>query len=183
MARSSGTIVAGLTAAALTTVAWFAYQASAAGPEKPDGDRPAATAAEKPHRPAPEREAHPVPADSGRGLRVVYSLGEQRVWLVGVDGKAVRTYRVAASAVAPPAGTHTVTSRTAVTRGSDGVQVEHVVRFATVGTVHIGFSAAADGALPRGEPQAGTGGIRERGADGTALWKFAKLGTKVVVVA
>ena len=175
--------MAGLTAAALTTVAWFAYQASAAAPETPRGDRPAATATGKPHKPAPKPEAHPVPADSGRGQRVVYALGEQRVWLVGKDGKAVRTYRVAPSAVAPPAGTHTVTSRTAVTRGSDGVQVEHVVRFATVGTVHVGFSAAADGALPQGEPQAGTGGIRERGADGAALWKFAKNGTRVVVVA
>lgn len=175
--------MAGLTAAALTIVAWFGYQAAATAPKKPAGDRPAATATDKARKPAPKREAHPVPADSGRGMRVVYALGERRVWLVGADGKALRTYRVAPSAVAPPAGTHTVTSRTAVTRGSDGVQVEHVVRFATVGTVNIGFSAAADGSLPQGEPQAGTGGIRERSADGAALWKFAKIGTKVVVVA
>lgn len=182
VARSSSTIVAGLTAAALTTVAYFAYQAAATAPEeRPASNRSAQKTTDKP-KPEPSRTAHPVPQNSGQGKRVVYSPAKERVWLVAADGKVQRTYRVAPSAVAPPAGEHTVTSRTDATRGSDGVQIEHVVRFAQVGGVYIGFSAAAEGALPTGDPQAGTGGIRERKADGAALWKFATVGTKVVVV-
>jgi hypothetical protein len=184
---SSGTIVAGLTAAALAAVAFLAYQASASAPAgslKPRPDSSATT--ERPGSSAGsdnKQPRHPVPAGSGSGVRVVYALGERRVWLVGQDERVTRTFKVTPSSVSPPPGQYAVTSRSARIPGSDGVTVEHVVRFTSVDGVVIGFSAAVDGSLP--EPGAGqkTGGIRENRADGKAMWSFAAIGTKVVVVA
>jgi hypothetical protein len=133
--------------------------------------------------PSPKAAVHPLPAHSGNGLRVVYSLGQNRVWLVGTDGELSRTFPVAPGTVDPAQATYTVTSRTKIGTGGDGVAIEHVVRFATSGGVIIGFSAAQDGSLPSPDPSVKTGGIRERRADGTALWSLATIGTKVVVVA
>jgi hypothetical protein len=112
----------------------------------------------------------------------VYSLGERRVWLVGSDGKVVRTYKVAPSPVDPLPGTYRVTSRTKRITGSDGVPIEHVVLFTTLGTAVIGFSAALDGSTPDPNSPKKTGGIRSSREDAEVMWKFAMTGAKVVVV-
>ena len=47
----------------------------------------------------------------------------------------------------------------------------------------IGFSAAVDGVDAGARtPQSKTGGIRVTPADGDAMWAFATIGAKVVVV-
>ena len=73
-------------------------------------------------------------------------------------------------------------SRSKRVTGSDGVPVEHVVRFASVDGTVIGFSAALDGSVPQLDPKVRTGGVRETRADGAAMWRFATIGRKVVVV-
>ncbi|MEU5049652.1 hypothetical protein [Streptomyces sp. NPDC021096] len=197
MARSSsGVIVAALTAAALAGVGFLAVQAEAA-PDRPASAHAAGKdssgkakdqgqdASDKGKADAGQDQgaANPVPANSGSGLRVVYALAQKRVWLVGSDDKATRTFEVAPSAVNPPPGTYAVTSRDANVTGSDGTPIEHVVRFhRNAAGVVFGFSAAVDGSSPKPAPGAKTGGIRETPADGQAMWEFAVNHTKVVVV-
>jgi hypothetical protein len=184
MARiSPGTIVAGLTAAALAAIAALAVQASGAAPIARQGNPggAAASPSTSSSQSTAKAKANALPGGSGSGLRVVYSLGEDRVWLVDAAGKATRTFVVTPGTVDPALGSYTVTSRPAPGVGGDGVSIEHVVRFAKNGVV-IGFSAAQDGSLPTPNPALKTGGIREKRADGAALWNTAVTGTKVVVV-
>ncbi|MER5935627.1 hypothetical protein [Streptomyces sp. NPDC002054] len=185
MARSSSGIVAGLTAAAVAVVGFLAYQASASAPERP------ATAARQPVNPAPPQPAAPqdpakpvaLPENSGTGKRVVYSVGLKRVWLVeAAAGAAPRSFPVVPSTVHPKPGSYVVGSRSGAVTGSDGVPIEHVVRFASNQNVVIGFSARVDGATPAPDAAKKTGGIRMTRADGDAMWAFAMVTSKVVVV-
>lgn len=181
MARSSSGFVAGLTVAAIVAVGFLAYQASAHVPDtlgRPQPKKsPSATAPKSPSRKNPAA----LPGASGSGERVVYALDTDRVWLVGADGKVQRTFQVTPGTVDPLPGTYAVTSRTAASPGSDGKPVEHIVRFATHQGTVIGFSAAVDGSTPGPDTSKKLGGIRESRADGTAMWEFATLGTKIVV--
>ncbi|WP_419997251.1 hypothetical protein [Streptomyces boninensis] len=185
---SSGKVVAALTASALAVVGILAYQAAAA----PD-PVPAKAGGSSSGSPSPSGSgetggtdtgaAKRVPAASGKGERVVYSLSGKRVWLVGGNEKIVRSFSVAPSNVSPEPGTYKVQTRSQKVTGSDGVPIEHVVRFANVGAVVIGFSAAVDGSMPKKQaPGMKTGGIRSERADGDAMWKFATVGVPVVVV-
>ncbi|MFJ4435401.1 hypothetical protein [Streptomyces sp. NPDC088923] len=191
--RSSG-IVAGLTAAALAGIGFLTFQANASAPDH---------LAKAPHSPSAspspsagasgsggqgkkgnggKKAEAAVPADSGTGKRVVYALGAKRVWLVDESGKASRTFEVTPSTVDPAPGTYSVTSRAVGVLGSDGVRIVKVVRFAVTEGVAIGFSAAADGSTPQPDPGSRTGGVRESLKDADAMWDFADLGSKVVVV-
>ncbi|MEV5431225.1 hypothetical protein [Streptomyces sp. NPDC052701] len=183
MAGISSGIVAGLTAAALATVGFLAHRASTtvpAGLGAPHADAsPSAVVPKAPRRKTP---AAALPAGSGGGERIVYALGADRVWLVGDGDRVRRTFEVFPSEVDPAPGGYAVTSRAKAVTGSDGIPVEHVVRFATVDGVSVGFSAAVDGSTPRPAPGVLTGGIRETREDGAAMWRFATIGRKVVVV-
>ncbi|WP_328723795.1 hypothetical protein OHT52_18550 [Streptomyces sp. NBC_00247] len=178
--------MAGLTAAAVAAVAFLAYQASANAPDSVADVSASASApasAKKPEtKPVPTVDPLAVPAGSGTGLRVVYALKDKRVWLVGEDGKASRTFQVVPSSVSPAPGSYAVYSRTGTVTGSDGVPIEHVVRFAEVDETVIGFSAAQDGSLPTPDPTLKTGGVRMTRKDADALWSFATVSVKVVVV-
>ncbi|QKW51850.1 hypothetical protein [Streptomyces buecherae] len=184
MARnSSGTIVAGLTAGAIIVVGILAYHASANAPINPNqAARPGASDSAKPKDKAKKEKSTAIPASSGTGRRVVYALSDKRVWLVGANEQAIRTYPIYPSSVSPAPGTYNVTSRSASVTGSDGVSIEHVVRFHTEGDIVFGFSAAVDGSTPDPDSSRRTGGIREKRADGAAMWTFASTGTEVVVV-
>jgi hypothetical protein len=114
---------------------------------------------------------------------VVYSLTQKRVWLVSNLGKVTRTYAVTPGTLNPSPGTYTVGARSAIGIGGDGVPIEHTVLFTSVNGVSVGFSAAQNGSLPKRGGTQKTGGIRETRADGTALWDFTLVGTKIVVVA
>ncbi|WP_217167041.1 hypothetical protein [Streptomyces sp. AC512_CC834] len=183
MASSSAGIVTGLTTAALVTVGVLAHQASVSAPadlrRTHAGSTPAPGASK-----APRDRRHPdaLPARSGKGERVVYSVDDDRVWLVGPGNKVRRTFEVTPSTVDPAPGTYTVTSRSNRVTGSDGVPVEHVVRFTSTEGVAIGFSAAVDGSTAKPDPDKRTGGIRESRANGDATWEFATIGRQVVVI-
>ncbi|WP_037899056.1 hypothetical protein [Streptomyces sp. NRRL S-350] len=185
-----GVVVTGLTLGALAVVSLLAFQAngaqSRAGAAKPTA--PVAATGTAPTA-APSASATPtvppLPATSGTGLRVVYSVGSHYVWLVDPkkNPQVAAAFPVAPGTVEPTPGSYAVYSRTATTTGTDGRQIEHVVRFAQQNGVVFGFSAAVDGATPTADPKAKTGGIRSGRAEGQLLWDFAPKDTKVVVVA
>lgn len=188
MARGSSGIVAGLTAVAVAVVAFLAYQASANAPDSVVDVSTSASAPASPKKPAAEKptptvDPLAVPAGSGTGLRVVYALKQKRVWLVGEDGTSSGTFPVVpTSSVSPPPGSYAVYSRTGAVNGSDGVPIEHVVRFTQVGDAVVGFSAAQDGSLPTPDPTLKTGGVRMTRKNADQMWSFATVGVKVVVV-
>ncbi|MDX3307719.1 hypothetical protein ACWGH3_22795 [Streptomyces sp. NPDC054884] len=180
MPSSSSTFVAGLTAAALATVGFLAFQASANAPDDLTGPRRGAPA--KPAKAPGTVASTALPDGSGVGERVVYALTADRVWLVDADGRVNRTFKVAPGSVDPLPGSYSVGSRSGAITGTDGTPIEHVVRFTEVDGVTIGFSAALDGSLPQPDPRVRTGGIRESVADGDAMWAFATIGRRVDVV-
>ncbi|MET9126002.1 MULTISPECIES: hypothetical protein [unclassified Streptomyces] len=183
MASSSSGIVAGLTAAAVAVVGFLAYQASANAPDHLARTR-AGTSPEASTSKAPRDRKDPaaLPGNSGTGERVVYSIDDDRVWLVGENDRTQRTFAVTPGTVDPVVGTYDVTSRGRIVTGSDGAQIEHVVRFTVVDGIVIGFSAARDGSTSAPDPRKKLGGIRESRADGDAMWTFATVGVKVVVI-
>lgn len=186
MARGSSGIVAALTAAAVAAVGFLAYQASANVPDDLGAAKPKASSSSPATggnaRPKPKKDPLAVPAASGTGMRVVYALGDRRVWLVDAGNKSTRTFKVMPSAVQARPGVYQVTSRSGRVTGSDGVPIEHVVRFATNNDVAIGFSAAQDGSMESPDPTLKAGGVRMSRADGNAVWTFATVGVKVNVV-
>ncbi|MFG2618421.1 hypothetical protein ACGFXC_12425 [Streptomyces sp. NPDC048507] len=184
MARSSSGIVAGLTAAAIAAIGFLGWQASATAPAHPVRTAPKAPAADQNQAPAKQdpAKATALPADSGTGTRVVYSVSQKRVWLVAEDGRDPRSFAVVPSTVHPLPGTYVVGSRSGTVTGTDGVPIEHVVRFATTDGITVGFSARVDGTMPAPDPAKKAGGIRMARADGDAMWAFATINSKVVVV-
>ncbi|MDH6120553.1 hypothetical protein [Kitasatospora sp. GAS204B] len=181
--------VAGLTLSAMALVALLAVQAdgtagraSAAQPPPNAGTAPAGS-------PTPSADASPsappLPKSAeGSTLRVVYSLSAKEVWLV--DPKKTpeiqAAFPVVPGSVNPAPGSYTVYSRAPAGAGTDGKQIEHVVRFTQQGGVVFGFSAALDGSTAPADPKVKTGGIRFDRADGQTLWDFAPDGTRVQVV-
>lgn len=177
--------VTGLTAGAIVVVGALTVKAEqgphpTAATAKPSA---AASADAKPSAsPSPTPTAAPVPDASGTGRRIVYSLGQDRVWLVDADDAARRTFTVWPGTVDPASGSYTVSLRKDATTGSDGVQIEHIIYFSARSGVNIAFSNAVDGSSPPPASGTRTGGIRMPKADGAALWAFGATGTNVRVV-
>ncbi len=133
-----------------------------------------------------------LPEGSGTGKRVVYSESRQRVWLVNEDEQIERTYLVSGSVydnLEP--GAFNVYSRSEDAWGvDDSGSMKYFVRF-TEGDngAAIGFHdiPIKDGVAAQTEAQLGTplshGCVRQRRSDAIALWKFAPLGTSVIVTA
>ncbi|MEU8935729.1 hypothetical protein AB0D30_38310 [Streptomyces sp. NPDC048409] len=178
--------VTGLTAGATVAVVFLAVQADKGPHPTAAAVRPSASASAGAHPSASPKppKAPDVPAASGTGRRVVYSLGAKRVWTVDASDKATRTFTVWPGTVSPDPGTYTISKTLSATTGSDGVQIEHVLYFAAKSGLSVAFSNAADGSSP--PPAAAdkqTSGIRMRKADGAALWTFGtEPNTKVTVV-
>lgn len=131
-----------------------------------------------------------LPAASGTGRRVVFDMAAQRVWLVAADDRVRRTYLVSGSVTDNlDPGTYAVYSRSRHAWGiDDSGTMQYMVRFTRGERAAIGFH---DIPVHRGEPvqtaaQLGTpqshGCIRQLRRDARALWNFAPLGTKVVVL-
>ena len=176
--------VTGLTVGAIAAVAALGVQADKGPHPKVAAARPSASASASAHpKPTKSAQATAVPDGSGTGRRMVYSLGQKRVWLVDASDASRRTFAVWPGSVSPDPGTYTVSIRTrgAIT-GSDGVKIEHIVYFATKSGVNIAFSNAVDGSSPPPVSGIQTGGVRMRTADGGAVWTFGSADTKVVVV-
>jgi lipoprotein-anchoring transpeptidase ErfK/SrfK len=135
-------------------------------------------------------EALAVPTDSGEGRRVVFDQSAQRVWLVGREGRVLRTYLVSGSVednLDP--GTYEVYSRSVRAWGiDDGGTMKYMVRFTHGERAAIGFHdiPVKDGEKVQSRSELGTalsgGCIRQWRPDAKALWEFAPLGTTVVVV-
>jgi hypothetical protein len=181
VAIKAGTLVSGLTAAAMVVIAVLAAQASGSAPKTPA----AAHSATPPKKSAPAKpkpKTYPLPLHSGIGKRVVYSIAAKRVWLVDDGNKVVRTYAVVAGNVAPSKGLHHVFFRRATGTGGDGKQVEHTVLFAMTGGVNVGFSAAVDGSLTKPDPAKQNAAIRATRADTAAMWQFATVGSAINVL-
>ena len=151
----------------------------------PDGDRGSTTSGVV--------DPAAVPSDSGSGRRVVFSQHSQRVWLLGAHHDRVkRTYLVSGSVthnLVP--GTYSVYSRSRWAVGVDDSGVmQYFVRFTQGPTgAAIGFHTipTKDGVPLQSQAQLGTpeshGCIRQATPDAVALWDFAPVGTRVVVVA
>jgi hypothetical protein len=161
----------GLTVAAAVVVA---AMPAAAAPEMPS----AVTAAG-------------LPSHSGSGRRIVYDRAQQRVWAIDAQGRVVKTHRVSGRKQLPAAGTYHVFSRSLSTYSIDNPAVtwRYMVRFAKgPGGGNIGFHEIP---TKRGRPlqspaQLGqplsAGCVRQSHADALWIWKWAGVGTKVVVV-
>lgn len=132
-----------------------------------------------------------LPRDSGSGKRVVFDMSEQRVWLVGAGGRVRRTYEVSGSRhdnLDP--GSYEVYSRSrhAVAYDHEST-MDYFVRFTKGDNAAIGFHDLPrdrDGELLQtrselGEPRS-SGCIRQARPDAVALWRYAPVGTSVVVV-
>jgi hypothetical protein len=135
-----------------------------------------------------------LPASSGTGKRVVFDISDQRVWLVDpADGEdeVERTYLVSGSLTDNlDPGSYEVYSRSERAWGiEDSGTMRYFVRFAHGDNAAIGFhDIPVDGGSPvQRVDQLGTplshGCVRQRRADAIALWRFAPLGTRVVVTA
>ena len=132
-----------------------------------------------------------LPDGSGSGRRVVFSEGRQRVWLVAADNEVRRTYLVSGSIYDNlDPGSFEVYSRSRQAWGiDDSGTMKYFVRFTQGDNAAIGFHdiPVDDGKPVQSVDQLGTplshGCVRQRRADAIALWRFAPLGTKVVVTA
>ena len=132
-----------------------------------------------------------LPAESGTGRRVVFSESEQRVWLVAAGDRVRRTYLVSGSVYDNlDPGTYAVYSRSEQAWGiDDSGSMRYFVRFTQGESAAIGFhdipvddGSPVQTAADLGTPQS-HGCIRQRRPDAIALWRFAPLGTTVVVTA
>jgi hypothetical protein len=140
---------------------------------------------------AAESASSALPADSGSGRRVVFDISEQRVWLVLDGEQAARTYLVSGSLtdnLRP--GSYAVYSRSRWATGiEDSGVMEYFVRFTRGENAAIGFHSipTKDGRALQTRDELGTpqshGCIRQAMADAKRLWRFAPIGTRVVVTA
>jgi hypothetical protein len=132
-----------------------------------------------------------VPADSGTGRRVVYSMGIQRVWMIEDDGSIYNTHRVSGRLDSPGYGTYKVWSRSTFTCSivHPDVCMRYMVRFAKKSNGNnIGFHSIPyrDGKPLQEDDQLGTplsgGCVRQVLEDAILMWDWAQLGTVVVVI-
>lgn len=184
----------------LTRPTTAATHSPAAAPRSPQAapSRPASPAA-RPSSPAARttaaraEAASALPAGSGTGKRVVVSKSRQRVWLVDAAGTVRRSYLVSGMTSQPDPGSYRVFVRQAATSSAvDDSTMKWFVGFtrgkyqgATIGFHDI--PRTPDGELEQTRAQLGTplsaGCFRQWEDDAEALWAFAPIGTRVVVVA
>ncbi len=132
-----------------------------------------------------------LPTDSGTGRRVVFSISEQRVWLVDSSETVARSYLVSGSVTDNlQPGSYSVYSRSRNAVGiDDSGTMEYFVRFTRGENAAIGFHSipVLDGSPVQTVAQLGTplshGCIRQKLDDAIQLWDFAPIGTRVVVTA
>jgi hypothetical protein len=197
-----GRIAAASGSLAVTTVALLGgagiIPLGSAGSAATNDHRPRPSAAPVPNdQPAPQKAAAParastaLPAGTGSGKRVVFSMSRQRVWLIGASGTPTSTYLVSGSLTNNlKPGRYDVYSRSRWAVGIDDSGVmEYFVRFTRGERAPIGFHSipTKNGKALQKESQLGTpqshGCIRARLADAKRLYDFAPAGTDVVVVA
>lgn len=137
-------------------------------------------------------DAPPLPPNSGTGRRIVFERAGQRVWAVDKDGTIIRSWLVSGSRYNNELpGTHKVYSKSEITTAWNGKAfLKLMVRWLKTDIGAIGFHQIPvhrdDGTVYQTEEELGTrlsGGCqRQAKEDAEFLWKFAKIGTPVVVV-
>lgn len=138
----------------------------------------------------PDQDAFPpLPAGSGEGRRIVYANAQQRVWVVGEDGRVLDSYLVSGRRGVPRPGTYRVFSKSEVAwAGHDGITMRYMVRFARGRSLAIGFHSipvTASGRPLQTEEDLGSfrsaGCVRQTLDKAIQLYLFADIGTTVVV--
>lgn len=136
-------------------------------------------------------ESVALPAKSGEGRRVVYSISHQRVWVVNKNSQVVRTFLVSGRRDRPLKGTYRVFSQSpnSFSPFEAGVTFRYMTRFAKgLQGINIGFHEIPkkNGKPMQTEGQLGTplgsGCLRSATEDAMFIYRWAKLGTQVVVV-
>ncbi|MEY3805330.1 MAG: hypothetical protein RIR69_142 [Actinomycetota bacterium] len=133
-----------------------------------------------------------LPENSGKGRRIVYDRKGQRVWAVGKDGQIVRSWLVSGSMYSNEvAGTHKVYSRSEVSTAWNGkATLKKMVRWLKTERGALGFHEIpirrSDKKVYQTEEELGlrlSGGCqRQAKEDADFMWKFATVGTPVVVL-
>ena len=131
-----------------------------------------------------------IPQESGSGEQVVYSLSEQRVWLVAEDDFLIDTYLVSGRDWMPNVGTFHVWGKSPRTTGyNPSYTMNFMVRFA-VGS-HGGNIGFHDLPLYKGRPVPTTaelgqplsgGCVRQDGYHARMMYAWTEIGTTVEVV-
>lgn len=186
-------ILLALVAGALVTVSGNAL-AQVGDPVPPPVGDPPPPEEPPPQQPPPEDQPPPppppqyppLPADSGTGRRIVYSMSEMRMWLVEENGEPSASWRVTGRAGWPRPGTYKVYSKSRWSRIRN-LRWEYMTRFAKGRRLAIGMHA-----IPftrRGPIQTeaslgtGTSGgcVRMARANAELVWNWAPIGTPVIV--
>ena len=136
-------------------------------------------------------EVAPVPIKSGTGRRIVYANRQQRVWVINADNEVIRTFPVSGMLGQPGKGTFSVFSKSPTSYSPEfaGVTFRFMTRFA-IGRNggNIGFHEIP---IRNNKPMQtvdelgafkGSGCLRSSTQDALFIYKWATLGTKVVVV-
>ncbi len=136
-------------------------------------------------------EVAPVPAKSGTGRRIVYANRQQRVWVINADNEVIRTFPVSGMLGQPGKGTFSVFSKSPTSYSPEfaGVTFRFMTRFA-IGRNggNIGFHEIP---VRNNKPMQtvdelgafkGSGCLRSSTQDALFIYRWATLGTKVVVV-
>jgi lipoprotein-anchoring transpeptidase ErfK/SrfK len=136
-------------------------------------------------------EVAPVPNKSGTGRRIVYANRQQRVWVINADNEVIRTFPVSGMIGQPGKGTFSVFSKSPTSYSPEfaGVTFRFMTRFA-IGRNggNIGFHEIP---VRNNKPMQtvdelgafkGSGCLRSSTQDALFIYRWATLGTKVVVV-
>ena len=160
-------------------------------PPPPGQPPPSEPPPEEPPPPAePVRPAYPpLPEGSGQGRRVVYSVEQQRVWLVESDEQVSASWLVSGRRGIPKPGTYQIFSRSRWSSANGGrVRMEFMLRFVKTRGLAIGFHSIPVDRRGRpiqsedelGQPRS-RGCVRQKRADAEHLWNWAPNGTTVNV--
>ena len=190
VAVADSSIVSGEDVDGLDALRWAADGAVSGGALLGAALVPTGTSATRTERESLSVTSEP-PAKSGHGQRVVFDEATQHVWLVDHTGAVLREYPVSGSLTDNlQPGSYEVYSRSRHATSFDlGSTMEFMVRFTHGNSAAIGFHSIPVDARGRrlqtlnelGTPQS-HGCIRQRRLDAKALWRFADVGTAVVVV-
>jgi lipoprotein-anchoring transpeptidase ErfK/SrfK len=136
-------------------------------------------------------EVAPVPAKSGTGRRIVYANRQQRVWVINTNNKVIRTFLVSGMLRQPGKGTFKVFSKSRASFSPEfaGVTFRFMTRFAigrNGGNVGFHEIPLRYGKLMQTVDELGafkgSGCLRSSTQDARFIYRWATLGTKVVVV-
>jgi lipoprotein-anchoring transpeptidase ErfK/SrfK len=138
-----------------------------------------------------EEVSFPVPKQSGSGRRVVYANQEQRVWVLNEANEVIRTFLVSGMKGQPKRGSYSVSSQSAASYSPElaGVTFRFMTRFAlgrNGGNIGFHEIPLRNGRPMQTEEELGTflgsGCLRSSTQDAMFMYRWAKPGTRVVVV-